>query len=48
MGAKAVLVKGGHEDTPDHIKNSLYIDGELAASSTVLALKVNIMAQVVL
>ncbi|PIL74433.1 hydroxymethylpyrimidine/phosphomethylpyrimidine kinase, partial [Acinetobacter baumannii] len=34
MGAKAVLVKGGHEDTPDFIKNSLYIDGELAASST--------------
>ncbi|MEB3863223.1 hydroxymethylpyrimidine/phosphomethylpyrimidine kinase [Acinetobacter sp. IK31] len=33
MGAKAVLVKGGHEDTPDHIKNSLYINGELAASS---------------
>ena len=34
MGAKAVLVKGGHEDTPDHIKNSLYIDGELVASSS--------------
>lgn len=34
MGAKAVLVKGGHEDTPNFIKNSLYIDGELAAIST--------------
>lgn len=33
MGAKAVLVKGGHEDTPDFIK-IVYIDGELAASST--------------
>lgn len=29
MGAKAVLVKGGHEDTPDYIQNSLYIAGEL-------------------
>ncbi|MFX7298636.1 bifunctional hydroxymethylpyrimidine kinase/phosphomethylpyrimidine kinase, partial [Acinetobacter baumannii] len=34
IGAKAVLSKGGHEDTPNFIKNSLYIDGELAASST--------------
>ncbi|MFP5006344.1 bifunctional hydroxymethylpyrimidine kinase/phosphomethylpyrimidine kinase [Acinetobacter pittii] len=36
MGAKAVLVKGGHEDTPDHIKNSLYINQSeaFAASSS--------------
>lgn len=33
MGAKAVLVKGGHEDTPDHIRNTLYIAGELVAES---------------
>lgn len=29
MGAQAVLVKGGHEDTPDYIQNRLYIAGEL-------------------
>ena len=29
MGAQAVLVKGGHEDTPEYIQNSLYIQGEL-------------------
>lgn len=29
MGAKAVLVKGGHENTPDYIQNSLYIADEL-------------------
>lgn len=28
MGANAVLVKGGHEDTPDYIQNSLYVRGE--------------------
>ena len=33
MGAKAVLVKGGHEDTPDHILNALYIDGELISET---------------
>ena len=33
MGAKAVLVKGGHEDTPDHIRNMLYVDGKLIAES---------------
>jgi len=33
MGAKAVLVKGGHEDTPDYILNALYINGELIAES---------------
>nr|WP_171525667.1 hydroxymethylpyrimidine/phosphomethylpyrimidine kinase [Acinetobacter indicus] len=33
MGAKAVLVKGGHEDTPDHIRNALYIDGELISET---------------
>lgn len=27
MGAKAILVKGGHEDTPDYIRNALYING---------------------
>ena len=26
MGAKAVLVKGGHEDTPEYIRNALYIN----------------------
>ena len=25
----AILVKGGHEDTPDYIQNRLYIQGEL-------------------
>ena len=34
MGAKAVLVKGGHEDTPDHIRNMLYTDGKMIAEST--------------
>ncbi|MGQ9375310.1 hydroxymethylpyrimidine/phosphomethylpyrimidine kinase [Acinetobacter tandoii] len=33
MGAKAVLVKGGHEDTADYIRNALYIDGEFVAES---------------
>ncbi len=33
MGAKAVLVKGGHEDTPDYIQNSLYVNGEKVAES---------------
>ncbi|MDV4312677.1 hydroxymethylpyrimidine/phosphomethylpyrimidine kinase [Acinetobacter indicus] len=33
MGAKAVLVKGGHEDTPDHIRNALYIDSELISET---------------
>lgn len=28
MGAQAVLVKGGHEDTPDYIQNTLYLKGE--------------------
>lgn len=34
MGAKAVLVKGGHENTPDHIRNVLYIHGEMIAESS--------------
>ncbi|MCI3879821.1 hydroxymethylpyrimidine/phosphomethylpyrimidine kinase [Acinetobacter higginsii] len=34
MGAKAVLVKGGHEDTPDHIRNVLYADGKMLAESS--------------
>ncbi|MCU4414826.1 hydroxymethylpyrimidine/phosphomethylpyrimidine kinase [Acinetobacter sp. WU_MDCI_Axc73] len=34
MGAKAVLVKGGHEDTPNFIKNQLFIHDELVAEST--------------
>lgn len=34
MGAKAVLVKGGHEDTPEHILNALYIEGELVSETT--------------
>lgn len=29
MGAKAILVKGGHEDTGDYIYNQLYIQGQL-------------------
>jgi len=33
MGAKAVLVKGGHENTPDYIRNALYIQGEMVAES---------------
>ncbi|AWL29789.1 hydroxymethylpyrimidine/phosphomethylpyrimidine kinase [Acinetobacter defluvii] len=33
MGAKAVLVKGGHEDTPDYILNALYIDGKMVSES---------------
>lgn len=33
MGAHAVLVKGGHEDTPDFIRNSLFIQGELVSTT---------------
>ena len=33
MGAKAVLVKGGHEDTPEYIRNALYINGELISET---------------
>ncbi len=33
QGAKAVLVKGGHEDTPDYIQNRLYIAGELISET---------------
>lgn len=33
MGANAVLVKGGHEDTPDYIRNALYIQGELVSET---------------
>lgn len=33
LGAKAVLVKGGHEDTPEYIQNTLYINGEKVAES---------------
>lgn len=33
MGAQAVLVKGGHEDTPDYIQNALYVKGELVSKS---------------
>lgn len=33
MGAQAVLVKGGHEDTPDYIRNALYINGEMITES---------------
>jgi hydroxymethylpyrimidine/phosphomethylpyrimidine kinase len=33
LGAKAVLVKGGHEDTPEYIQNSLYVAGEKVAQS---------------
>ena len=34
MGAHAILVKGGHEATPDYIRNQLYVHGELLAEST--------------
>ena len=34
MGAQAILVKGGHEDTPDHIKNTLWIKGEKVSDTT--------------
>ena len=33
MGAKAVLVKGGHEDTPDYIRNALYVNGEMVSET---------------
>lgn len=33
MGAKAILVKGGHEDTPDYIRNALYINGEFISET---------------
>lgn len=33
-GAKAVLVKGGHEPTPNVIVNQLYIEGKLAHESS--------------
>lgn len=33
MGAKAILVKGGHEDTPDYIRNTLYVDGKLVSET---------------
>lgn len=33
MGAKAVLVKGGHEDTPEYIRNALYIKGEFISET---------------
>lgn len=33
MGAKAVLVKGGHEDTPDYIHNALYINKQLVSET---------------
>ena len=33
MGAQAVLVKGGHEDTPDYIRNALYVHGEMITES---------------
>ena len=33
MGAKAVLVKGGHEDTPEYIRNALYENAELTSET---------------
>ena len=33
MGAKAVLVKGGYEDTPEYIRNALYINGEFISET---------------
>lgn len=35
MGAQAILVKGGHEDTGDFIYNQLYIDGQLVYKSKI-------------
>ena len=34
LGAQAILVKGGHEATPYHIRNQLFVKGELVAEST--------------
>ncbi|MBO3639039.1 hydroxymethylpyrimidine/phosphomethylpyrimidine kinase [Acinetobacter soli] len=34
LDAQAILVKGGHEATPDHIRNQLFVKGELVAEST--------------
>ena len=33
MGAKAVLVKGCHENTPQYIRNVLYVQGNMIAES---------------
>ncbi|OTG86928.1 hydroxymethylpyrimidine/phosphomethylpyrimidine kinase [Acinetobacter sp. ANC 4558] len=33
MGAKAVLVKGGHENTPEYIRNALYVDNTLVSET---------------
>lgn len=33
IGAKAILVKGGHEDTPEYIRNALYVNGKLISES---------------
>ncbi|AOA57350.1 hydroxymethylpyrimidine/phosphomethylpyrimidine kinase [Acinetobacter larvae] len=33
LGAKTILVKGGHEDTPNYILNQLYVAGELVSES---------------
>lgn len=33
MGANAVLVKGGHEDTPDYIRNTLFEHGQLISET---------------
>ncbi len=45
MGAQAVLVKGGHENTPDYIQNSLYIQGELVSETRCPRLDGNITAR---
>lgn len=39
MGAQAILVKGGHEDTPDYILNTLYVQGKKKSSSKCLRLE---------
>lgn len=33
MGAKAVLVKGGHEPTQDYIQNTLYVAGKVVSET---------------
>lgn len=39
LGAKAILVKGGHEDTGDNLYNSLYINGNLVKESKIKRLE---------
>lgn len=47
MGAQAFLVKGGHEDTPDHIRNALYMNNEMVSETRCPRLEANITVQAV-